>query len=88
MAKVLGIDLGTTNSCMSVMEAGDPAVIENSEGGRITPSIVAINTNPHAPIFTQTDITIVEDLKTFLPLLLGMHRKFCDGLGESQESLT
>jgi hypothetical protein len=37
MAKVLGIDLGTTNSCMSVMEAGEPVVVENSEGGRITP---------------------------------------------------
>ncbi len=43
MAKVRGIDLGTTNSCMSVMEAGEPVVVENSEGGRITPSIVAVN---------------------------------------------
>jgi molecular chaperone DnaK len=43
MAKVLGIDLGTTNSCMAVMEGGDPVVIENSEGGRITPSVVAVN---------------------------------------------
>src|SRR3990170_1315812 len=43
MAKVLGIDLGTTNSCMAVMEAGEPVVIENSEGGRITPSMVAVN---------------------------------------------
>ena len=42
MAKVLGIDLGTTNSCMAVMEAGEPAVVENSEGGRVTPSIVAV----------------------------------------------
>jgi molecular chaperone DnaK len=42
MAKVLGIDLGTTNSCMSVMEAGEPIVIENAEGARITPSMVAI----------------------------------------------
>jgi molecular chaperone DnaK len=41
MAKVLGIDLGTTNSCMAVMEGGDPAVLENSEGARTTPSIVA-----------------------------------------------
>jgi molecular chaperone DnaK len=42
MAKVLGIDLGTTNSCMAVMEAGDPTVIENSEGSRVTPSIAAV----------------------------------------------
>src|ERR1700678_2122086 len=41
MAKILGIDLGTTNSCMAVMEGGEPAVLENSEGARTTPSIVA-----------------------------------------------
>ncbi len=44
MAKVLGIDLGTTNSCMAVMEAGESRVLENSEGGRVTPSVVAVNT--------------------------------------------
>ena len=41
MAKVLGIDLGTTNSCMSIMEGGEPVVLENSEGKRTTPSVVA-----------------------------------------------
>src|SRR5216683_432491 len=41
MAKVIGIDLGTTNSCMAVMEGGDPVVLENSEGARTTPSVVA-----------------------------------------------
>src|SRR5947208_11826646 len=43
MAKVLGIDLGTTNSCMAVMEGGEPAVLENSEGKRTTPSVVAFS---------------------------------------------
>jgi molecular chaperone DnaK len=43
MAKILGIDLGTTNSAMAVIEAGEPTIIENSEGTRTTPSIVAIS---------------------------------------------
>jgi len=42
MGKVLGIDLGTTNSCMAVMEGGEPVVIPNAEGGRTTPSVVAV----------------------------------------------
>ncbi len=45
MSKVLGIDLGTTNSCMAVIEGGQPKVIENKEGARTTPSIVAISKN-------------------------------------------
>ena len=52
MAKVLGIDLGTTNSCMAVMEGGEPVVLENSEGRRVTPSVVA---------FTKTGERIVGD---------------------------
>ena len=45
MSKVLGIDLGTTNSCMSVMEGGEPVVVPNAEGARTTPSVVAFTKN-------------------------------------------
>ena len=43
MAKVLGIDLGTTNSVAAVIEAGEPVILENAEGARLTPSVVAVN---------------------------------------------
>ena len=52
MAKVIGIDLGTTNSCMAVMEGSEPVVLENSEGKRTTPSVVA---------FTKTGERVIGD---------------------------
>src|SRR4030088_2468080 len=50
MGKIIGIDLGTTNSCVAVIEGGEPKVIPNEEGGRTTPSVVA---------FTKTDEILV-----------------------------
>src|SRR4030042_4733639 len=45
MAKILGIDLGTTNSAMAIIEGGAPKILENAEGARTTPSVVAISKN-------------------------------------------
>src|SRR5436305_14477183 len=48
--KIIGIDLGTTNSVVAVMEGGDPVVIPNAEGGRVTPSVVGFTKDGERPV--------------------------------------
>ena len=54
MGKIIGIDLGTTNSCVAIMEGGKPKVIENSEGARTTPSVIGYAM--HRNLFTGTGL--------------------------------
>ena len=80
MGKVIGIDLGTTNSCVSVMEGGEPTVIPNSEGSRTTPSIVAFTDGGErlvGQIAKRQAITNPESTVYCVKRLIG--RKFDDG---------
>jgi molecular chaperone DnaK len=80
MAKVLGIDLGTTNSVAAVVEAGEPVVVENAEGGRLTPSVVAVNARRSERYVGQTAkrqaVTNPENTVFSVKRLMG--RKFDD----------
>ena len=69
MSKIIGIDLGTTNSCVAVMEGGSPTVITNSEGGRTTPSVVAFTKDNDTLIGQPAKRQAVTTLKIlyFLP---------------------
>ena len=79
MARVIGIDLGTTNSVVAVMEAGEPAVIANAEGGRITPSVVAVSRSGErlvGQVAKRQAVTNSENTISSIKRLMG--RKFED----------
>src|SRR5256885_17223105 len=80
MAKVLGIDLGTTNSVVSIMEAGEPVVLENSEGSRLTPSVVAVNPKTGERLIGQVARrqAITNPENTIFSIKRFMGRKFSD----------
>ena len=81
MAKTIGIDLGTTNSCMAVLEGGEPTVIPNAEGGRTTPSVVAFTKDGQrlvgAPAKRQQ---VTNPQNTIFSIKRFMGRKFERGL--------
>ena len=71
MGKIIGIDLGTTNSCVAVMEGSEPVVIQNSEGQRTTPSIVAFTAKGERLVGqTAKNQMITNPKKTFPRLTL------------------
>ena len=80
MGKIIGIDLGTTNSVAAVMEGGEPVVISSSEGGRTFPSIVAINTKTNERLVGQVAKrqAVVNPLNTVFSVKRFMGRKFDD----------
>src|SRR3989454_6349721 len=83
MAKVIGIDLGTTNSCVAIMEAGDPVVIKTAEGSRLTPSVVAFTDSGErlvGQIARRQAITNPEN--TVFAVKRFMGRKFDDAEGQ------
>jgi molecular chaperone DnaK len=87
MAKVLGIDLGTTNSVIAIMEAGEPTVLENAEGSRLTPSVVAVNPKTSERLVGQVARrqAITNPENTIFSVKRFMGRKFDDA--EVQKAL-
>ncbi len=88
MPKVIGIDLGTTNSCVAVIEAGEPTVIPNSEGGRTTPSVVAVSKTGERLVGTvakRQAITNPDNTVYSIKRLMG--RKFDDPEVERDKTL-
>ncbi len=86
MGKIIGIDLGTTNSCVAIMEGGEPKVIENSEGNRTTPSVVAFTDNGERLVGQVAKRQAVTNpTKTLFAIKRLIGRKFTDA--EVQKSI-
>src|SRR5438046_6862758 len=89
MAKIIGIDLGTTNSVIAVMEAGEPVVISNAEGNRLTPSVVAVNPKTGERMVGQVAKrqAITNPENTIFSIKRFMGRKFDDPSVERDKQL-
>ncbi len=88
MAKVIGIDLGTTNSCVAVMEGGDTKVIENSEGARTTPSMVAFTDSGERLVGQSAKRQAVTNpMKTLYSVKRLIGRRFDDPMVAKEMSL-
>ena len=86
MSKIIGIDLGTTNSCVAVLEGGEPSIITSPEGGRTTPSVVAF-TNKDERLVGQPAKrqAVTNPLNRFFSIKRFMGRKFAEVSNEIEE---
>src|SRR5688572_3327284 len=88
MGKIIGIDLGTTNSCVAVLEGGKPRVIENSEGSRTTPSVVAFTSDGGGLVGQAAKRQAVTNPDNALFAAKGLSGlKFGDGVGRRDMDL-
>ena len=88
MGKIIGIDLGTTNSCVSIVENGKPLVIVNAEGGRTTPSVVAYTDDGQNLVGTAAKRqAITNPKKTLFAIKRLVGRRFSDKETKKQRSL-
>ena len=88
MAKVIGIDLGTTNSCVAVMEGGEPKVIANAEGMHTTPSIVAFTDDGERLVGqTAKRQAVTNPTNTFFAIKRLIGRRFDDPMVEKDKKL-
>ena len=90
MSKVIGIDLGTTNSCVAILEGGDPKVIPNAEGNRTTPSVVAFTTDDErvvGQVAKRQAVTNPENTVSSVKRFMGQ-RLDGDGIRGSESALS